>query len=390
MNHLTVKMVENLKPADKPYQIREGRGFGLKVMPSGEKRWLFAYTFRGRRRVMSLGRYPDLPLAEAREVHAAARKQLAKDVDPMEYRSKVKLEDRNQVDTWAKAVAAYIYWCEHRPGKRMKKKSLGEERRILTVYPPQSWHQMKIKEIRRRDIKSLLDKISAKAPQMAIQVKKCLHRFINWCVNEEYCENNPCSSLRNSARIVKRSRFLTDSEIKTFWKRIDAAKMRDTTRRALKLALLCGQRIGEICRMRYEDIDNSGRWWTIAGSFTKNDEPQQVYLTNMALEIIGTGSGYVFPSPKKGRGNCHLCPNSPSNALRNNDYLGMPRWIPHDLRRTLATHMPALGVEEKTIEQILNHISFSVTDIYNRYHYNPEKKAALEKWDKKLSALIKS
>lgn len=66
----------------------------------------------------------------------------------------------------------------------------------------------------------------------------------------------------------------------------------------------------------------------------------------------------------------------------------MEAWTTHDLRRTAATNMSALGFSDEVLDAVLNHVKKGVIAIYNRHRYDKEKKAALESWERKLTSII--
>jgi len=71
------------KPAKKPYKMFDNAGLFLLVNPSGSKLWRWKYRVEGKEKLMALGEYPIVTLAEARERHLAARKLLSAGIDPM-------------------------------------------------------------------------------------------------------------------------------------------------------------------------------------------------------------------------------------------------------------------------------------------------------------------
>ncbi len=78
-----------------------------------------------------------------------------------------------------------------------------------------------------------------------------------------------------------------------------------------------------------------------------------------------------------------------SHAVRHNrEYFGIAKWTPHDLRRTAASHIAALGTDRFTLARILNHADREVTGVYDRYTYDDEKRRALRKWDRRLQAIV--
>lgn len=87
---LTDIAVRSAKPKDKPYKLSDGAGMHLYVIPSGGKYWRYQYRFAGKQKMLALGVYPDISLADAREHHARARKALAIGKDPGDVKKETK------------------------------------------------------------------------------------------------------------------------------------------------------------------------------------------------------------------------------------------------------------------------------------------------------------
>ena len=80
---LNVLRINSLKAGDKPYKVTDSGGLYLLVQPNGSRYWRLAYRFAGKQKSLSLGVFPDVGLADARERRAAARKLLAAGKDPV-------------------------------------------------------------------------------------------------------------------------------------------------------------------------------------------------------------------------------------------------------------------------------------------------------------------
>ena len=112
------------------------------------------------------------------------------------------------------------------------------------------------------------------------------------------------------------------------------------------------------------------------------------------MELSGE-SRWLFPGRYKDK---HITPQAVSHALRdaqiNNpkqkliDVFGVPRFTPHDLRRTGATHATGAGVTRFIIGKVLNHVDQSVTSRYDLHKYDSEIQGALETWARKLKSVI--
>ena len=108
---LTETEIQKSKPREKPYRLPDGKGLFLFITPTGGKLWRFKYRHGGMQKLMALGKYPDVPLALARERHAEARRLLATSVDPMEQRKAKKNAEKAAVENSFQSVTAR--WLEH-------------------------------------------------------------------------------------------------------------------------------------------------------------------------------------------------------------------------------------------------------------------------------------
>jgi integrase len=141
--------------------------------------------------------------------------------------------------------------------------------------------------------------------------------------------------------------------------------------------------------MRWQDIDSN--WWIIPAEYSKNGLPHRVPLSGLAMDslkqmkAISGSDKWVFPSPVK---KCGHIRNIQKTALRIREYSGLEDFKPHDLRRTAASLMTGMGISRLTVGKILNHIEQGITRVYDRYSYDKEKRAALNKWARRLEQIL--
>jgi integrase len=218
--------------------------------------------------------------------------------------------------------------------------------------------------------------------------------MFNFAIERDIIESTPCYAVKAPTKENRRDRVLTEEEIKVFWHGLDNASMFEISKLALKLQLVTGQRKGEIVSAEWQDFDLQNRWWTIPAAKAKNNVLHRVPLSLLALQILqelkkhSSGSAWLFPSPK---GNTHIIATAIDHALRKNldKFKDAKPFTPHDLRRTAASHMTALGIPRLVVSKLLNHVENSVTAIYDRHSYDKEKREATILWDEKLFAIIK-
>ncbi len=399
---LTVKGINSLQPREKVYEIRDGNGFGLRVYPSGNKRLFFSYIINGRRKQISIGNYPSLSLKDARSISEKLRNQVAKGLDPLAIKRE---EKKRKVYTFENLGKEFLEkHC------KQKRKSWKEDERILNTYILTSnLIKLNAKDIKRRDIKKLTDDIANnRGKVMANRVFSFIRTMFNYGMAAEIIEFSPCIGLsKPGGEEIKKSRYLKDEEITDFWKGLDESLINPAVIKALKIILLTGQRPSEVCGMHSDEIN--GHWWTIPGQRTKNGRDHSVYLTDLALEIIGDRKGAKFisattnktitrhqlsqaihrkfaPLPKDVDKIKHI-PTNPESRTRPRRW-NFEKFTPHDLRRTCATHLVDLGFPQLLVGHILNHTDQSVTAIYNQYSYDKEKQQAMEIWTEKIIKIV--
>lgn len=404
--------IKNLKPKEKKYYLREANGFTIRVMPSGIKTWLHVYTFEGKRKEMNLGQYPHVSVAEARTRFNRSYElyKLGKDPGELERQER---DDRRNAHTVSGLVTDYL----EKHAKR-NKRSWEKDEEILNRDVVPVWGQRKAEDITKRDVRNLLDGIIGRgSPGMANNCFQIIRKMFNYAVDHEILAASPCVGLKLPAQKNSRSRTLNEQEIKALWQNLDSCPISDETRRALKLVLVTGQRPNEVAGLPVAEID--GRWWTLPVTRQKvskvkecDRSPHRIYLTDLALELIGNieGKGHAFPTPHSTKekpidSHCLTVAvwrnmnatvfDEEGNPVMDEDgkhktenRLGVEQFTPHDLRRTAATFMAEMGTPDAVIDAVLNHVKTGVIKVYNQYKYDKEKQVALEAWERKLRSIL--
>lgn len=387
--NFTDKSLSALKPEDKLYFVREARGFTVRVMPSGFKTFLYIYEMKGKKVHLNLGVYPQTSVAEARQLYTAAYLKVASGIDPKQESIKVveKAKEDNSL-TFGHFAELFLVWSKANyctSWHRTNELSLKHD-----VLP--YWKDTKIEDIRRRDAIALIERVAARSAGQAANVQKAARSVFDYALQREFTDNNPMLRLVKvipALKVTSRERTLSDKELKQLWYSIDAGPGDSKTKRALKLILVTAQRPGEVAGMRHEEIE--GEWWTIPSERAEKGRGEHlVYLTPTALQLIGSGKGFVFPSPrpKKPLGRNSLAQLVSSPTAGKEPYYGLPRWTPHDFRRTARTNMARAGVVDEHAEAVLAHCKQGVKKVYNKYEYKEEKKAALLTWEELLLSII--
>lgn len=402
---LTDLKVKKLAPKKKLYEVSDGKGLLIRVLPSGAKSWYFRYMFNETPRRMTLGGYPGITLADARKRHAEAMIILQKGIDPG-LKAKEEKAKLKAAPTISEALKEF--WER----ELIQKKSGKETFRLLEKDIIPTWGERKVADIKRRHIVLLLDDIRERAPIVGNRVQGALTRFFNFSAERGIIEDSPCTRIRKLTE-KGRDRVLSDDEIRKLWNALDlenkTVDMYAITKLALKIIILTGQRPGEVCGMAWNEID--GDFWNIPAERMKGKELHRVPLTDLTKSIIegarvysGT-SKYVFASPRSphyGFKKPHkakprdedspMTAHSLSRAIVRhwNDmkFDTEDRFKPHDLRRTVRTRLAEVGITDIVAERVLGHKLQGVLGIYNRHSYDVEKRQALALWEKRLSEIL--
>lgn len=381
---LTDARIRSLRPREARYEVWDGRGFGVRVATSGRKSFVFVYHFNGRPRRMTLGKYPNMTVADANKALAEAKTQLAKNVDPGEVALSERRAERD-AETFKELVNLWIERWAKRNRKRWQ-----EAKQTLEYDAIPALGDRKVQDIKRKDIVHLLDKIMDRdAPTAANRNLQLLKQLFRFAIQRDMIEASPCAAVDYPAKEKPRDRVLSDEELRVFLEKLPKVRLSRTIQLVLLFCLTTGQRRGEVVNAEKTEFDD--RWWTIPRERTKNERDHRVPLSSLAktlLQEIEHRSGdspFLFPGRKEGP----IAANYVTARLWDQiDGFGIPRFTTHDLRRTAASHMTALGHSQFNVGKVLNHSETSITSVYDHYAYDKEKRAALNAWSRKLNKLM--
>ncbi|MFA7404413.1 MAG: integrase arm-type DNA-binding domain-containing protein [Pelobacteraceae bacterium] len=398
------RYIKNLKGESKKYVRNEGRGFTLVVMPSGTKTFYIRYTFKGKQQEHALGKYLSksendktptpgfVSLAEARTAFNECVEMLKRGENPKARKIVVEPPDESpyepQVEppvvdtTFGKMMEKFLEWSE----KNHCDQWYRDTKYTLKKHVPKEWENRPIADIRKIDCIELMEKIEKCGKGAARNAQKAIRGVFTYAEERWYIDNSPIVKLTRavpSLKPVSRKRYLSEAEIKTVWDILSDGLENSPTKRAILLILVTGQRSSECAGLTSFEID--GEWWTLPPERNKMERYHTIYLTETAKQLIGDAEGIKFPGID---GTKPLKRVSLSHYISDRKYFGLPRWTPHDLRRTARTHMGRIGILDEHAEAVVNHGKEGMTAIYNLYGYDKEKKEALLKWETELLKII--
>ena len=383
--YMNVRWLERLKPPKEGREEHfdeEVRGLGLRISSTGRMSWFVLYRIPGDTKIHRYTlnpNYPYVSLGEARDQARALLVEIRKGSDPAEGRKTEK-----KAPTFREVAEEFL----EKHAKKCRK--YAEFIRALEKDVLPSWGDRKAKDIRKRDVIDLLDAIADRpAPIQANRTLALVRKVFNWAISRDILEFNPCAQVKPISEENERERVLDDAEILRAWKAFDA--LDSSVGSIFKLMLLTAQRGGEVRKMRWGDIDLTGAWWTIPAEVAKNARTHRVSLSSPALELLKeirqlhTDPCWVFPSPTRQGQPISEIQKAFQRARLSS---GLDDFVAHDLRRAASTGMRRLGVSQEDLSKVLNHSRKNVTDRYDRYECDAEKRRALDIWAEHLTSLI--
>jgi integrase len=384
---LTDMAIKKLRPKSNRYDVWDMRvqNLGIRVFPSGAKSFFLSYYHHKRKKRETIGRYPDIPLQNARQIALNKKSLLALGEDPSTPIDGLIFED---------ILGDFFKIHVERHNKPSTQRST---KQLLNNQCLPKWKTYPLSQIKRSDIISVLDDMVERGSAGASNnCYSAMSKFFNWCMARGLLATNPFDGIARPAPKRTRDRVLTDKEVKIIY---DATRVLGYPYGDIvALLLFTAQRRGELVNMVWKDIAQNECIWTIPQDQTKNGRTHTLPLTETPLQII-TGAprihdSYVFPARGNdknvfsgfGKSKCRL----DETITKLNDNKPINPWRIHDLRRTAATRMAQLEVPPHIIERVLNHSSGQlggVAGIYNRYAYLDEMRDALTKWHDYVLAL---
>jgi len=248
----------------------------------------------------------------------------------------------------------------------------------------------------------LVDRKAETAPIMANRILARVSRLFSFAVERDWIEANPALRIVKPGDEKSRDRVLSRDELRELWIALHQTEAKDANGKSLPrlsqtlndafiVMLLTAPRCGEVCKMQWREVDLATGWCLIPGIVSKNHDPHRVPLTAPVLEVFqrrrfGADDRYVFSNHR------HTCVSARAKKAASTLSKGLSfEFRAHDLRRTAASFMGEAGVDRFHIAHVLNHRSVThstVTAIYDRYRYDKEKRAALEKWAQVLRSIV--
>ena len=378
--------------AGKPVAKSDGGGLTFTLSSKGMACWVLRYRFGGTLREMTIGRYQDISLANARKLAIEARAKIQGGVDVAREKRRVKVETAAAM-SFRKLAADYMEKTFPRLAASTAKQRRYHIERILLP----KLGGLAARDVSAADVIALIESVGARSKSVAELVFTAISEIFKHGIARHAVTGNPCAVLSVSAIIgraePKRQRLkLTADELRAIMQELPAIGVENTL--AFKILLTTCVRISELTQAKWEHIDFEKTEWFVPDANSKTRKGFTVPLTAAVigwfkeLETLACGSSYVLPARQAARlhkhgGDIHIDQRT-INAILHKlyDILGdrCRRFTPHDLRSTARSHLSALGVDLIVAERCLNHTLGGLIATYDKHDYLDERRVALGLW----------
>jgi integrase len=380
---LTDVAIRNAKPKQNAYKITDGKGLFLWVQPNGNKWWRYAYRFDGKQKLLALGTYPEIALAEAREAHAAAHKMVSQGIDPNEFKKERRRERLLNAENSFESVARDWHSTKcHTLHPRYSKLILS--RLEADIFPKLG--RRPIRDITAPELLGVIKQIEKRgALEMAQRALKVCGQVFMFGIATGRADRNPTNDLQGALKTARKENFahLLESELPQFLQALEAYQGRRQNQLAVKLLMLTFVRTSELRGALWSEIDFNKSEWRIPAERMKMSRQHIVPLSDQALAILKelklmNGKWqYVFPNPYRPI-KC-MSENGVLNVIYRMGYKG--KVTGHGMRHTASTILNEHGFNRDYIERQLAHVETNkIRGTYNHAEWLPARQKMMQWW----------
>lgn len=403
MGALTVKQLDRLVRIGDQIKISDGRGLYFVIPKRGEPYFSFRFTNHlGKRREMTLGQYPALSLAQARNVAEEHRHAVRQGQDVIVEAQRKRWLHLQTCDD------VFKDWYENDLKVRLKHPNIPKRLYSKEISPVIG--TLAVGEVTARDIREIIRRVRESGrPSIANDVLMYAKQFFNHAIRLDLTQNNPAAAFRisDAGGVEKsRDRVLTYDEIKRIFKvmRDHQPSFGRSNYLACCLLLLLGVRKSELLQAKWSEFDLEERVWSLPAARSKTEVAIRIPLSDIVagflqeLKFIAGSSEYVFPA-RRSSGRAYVSDDTLNRAIGSlfGVYWGrkvkakikdIEYFRVHDLRRTCRSLLAELRIDSHIAERCLNHKLKGVEHVYNRHDYFNERRDALEVLAKHLKPIL--
>jgi len=390
MAKLSDTKIRNAKPRKKAFKLYDEDGLYLIVKPSGARWWRVKYHWRGKEQLLSVGVYPDVSLATARQRCQDTHKLVANDINPSAHRAQKKVAEREAAERTYEAIAKQ--WLELTGrGRKWTADHIERVRRRQEVHAWPWIGAKPIAEVTDADVLACLKRVVDRGLlDTAHRLRADTHAIFAYAKKWKLILHNPVADLRDADTLPK-LKVTHNAAIKDprafgmLLRALDAYPGSFVVRSALKLQALVFARPGMLRAAQWSEFDLDAAEWRIPGAKMKMGEQHIVPLSRQALEILRdlyplTGpDGFVFPQARNP--SRPISENTLGSALRTLGY-SADQHSAHGFRSSASTMLNESGKwHPDAIERQLAHGERDkVRAAYNSAQHLVERRAMMAAW----------
>ncbi len=380
---ITDTLIRNSKPKDKQYKLSDSGGLYLLIKPSGGKYWRFKYRIFGKEKLLSIGAYPIITLAEARERSLQAKKLLIDNIDPSQAKREAKLKQAINTENSFEKVA--LEWHHNQKLSWTPRHAEYIARRLeVNIFPKLGFRP--INEVTAPELLSVLRIIEAReAFDMSHRMLQTCGQIFRYAIATGRAERDVAADLRGALKIRKRENYsrLEAKELPEFMQKTDEYVGEPQTKLALKFLMLTFVRTGELRGAKWSEIDFVNKEWRIPAERMKMRDPHIVPLSDQTvsilkeLQLMNGHREHVFPNRFKPL--TFISENTLLYAIYRMGY--HYRATAHGFRATASTILNEHGFRPDVIERQLAHAERNkVRASYNHAQYLPDRRQMMQWW----------
>jgi integrase len=391
---LTDLAIRSAKPLDRLRKLSDGRGLQFWITPQGGRYWRLEYRHAGKRKLLSIGTYPDIPLEKARKAADDARNQIIEGHDPSELKRQRKAAQRLAAENTFAKVAERLVARKRKDGRADVTIAKMEWilRKLASSLGPRPIDAIRTPEV----IQALKREEDADNLETARRMRTVIGEVFRYAMQHGIVASDPAVATRGAVATPKQKHFaaITDPKrLGELLRLIDGyAERQIITGSALQLMALLYPRPGELRQARWNEFDLEKGSWAIPAERTKLRQAHTKPLSRQAIAILRrlhkiTGpQGYVFPA--NGRTNRPLSENTMNAALRRMG-IAADEHSSHGFRATASTLLNASNLFSiDAIEHSLAHQDRdAVRRAYARGDAMTERKKMAQWWAEHLDKL---
>jgi len=388
-NKLTHNACLKAKPDTGKVRKTLSDGLGLKLnITTTSKLWRFDYSYQSKQRSLSLGRFPEVSLAEAREHRDKARRLLRDGRDPVRERQS---EQRKAPTDTMRALSAE--WLSKGDWSAGHVRTI-EQRLNNHVLPYLG--DTPVSQITTPMVRECLKRIEERGTiETAHRVKYIIGQVCRYAAAQGMCTTDPTAILRDALQKSTARSFpaITDPvQLGALLRAIDGYSGSFVVKTALQLLPLVFVRPGEHRAARWDEIDLEAALWVIPAHRMKRQQngSHTVPLSRQAVKLLRelhklTGNGPLLFPGNRGTGR-PISENTLNAALLRLD-IPKSEHVPHGFRHTASTLLNEQRFDADLIEVQLHHSGEGVRRVYNRAQYIEHRRKMMQAWSDYLDQL---